>query len=430
MTPALRLILLNFCGLSWLGADTRGSASYTVVTETLDSGGQPATSPAYRNTPSLGSFSDLATTTASASAQPGFIAQLAATTRLDLTANAVSLEETGILQLAAWELFADGTRASLAPATVAWSAASGPIAISPVGGVTAAPVYQDSAATAAGTYSGFNASLALIVLNTAADNYGSYANDGLRDDWQVRYFGTANPNAAPGLDPDHDGLANAIECAAALIPTSAASTFTLAIQPVANQPTQRRLSFGPWNSSSTYTVEASTDLSHWSPLSASTTTDSGSQRTVTDLAASQAKKFYRVAVASTVVPFTYANDGLPDDWQARYFGVANLNAAPTLDPDQDGFDNTFEFLAGLIPTDATSHFDLTVQPVPGQPTQRRIVFSPRYDTATYTVESSTDLSHWAPLGSFTTVDEGIRRTVTDLAASQPNMHYRVCISKP
>ncbi|MEO0016806.1 MAG: hypothetical protein RLZZ522_89 [Verrucomicrobiota bacterium] len=44
--------------------------------------------------------------------------------------------------------------------------------------VTGAVVYQDSAATAAAAYGGFNATLPLIILNTASDNFGAYADAG------------------------------------------------------------------------------------------------------------------------------------------------------------------------------------------------------------------------------------------------------------
>ena len=46
------------------------------------------------------------------------------------------------------------------------------------------------------------------MLDTIADNFGTYAGDGLGDDWQVQYFGLSNPNAAPLLDPDFDGHNN------------------------------------------------------------------------------------------------------------------------------------------------------------------------------------------------------------------------------
>ena len=42
------------------------------------------------------------------------------------------------------------------------------------------------------------------------------------------------------------------------------------------------------------------------------------------------------------------NDGLPDEWEMQYFG--NLEQGPTGDPDGDGLQNLYEYLAGTNPT--------------------------------------------------------------------------------
>ncbi len=59
----------------------------------------------------------------------------------------------------------------------------------------------------------------------------------------------------------------------------------------------------------------------------------------------------------------YDDDGLPDDWQVRRFGLSNTNAAPEKDPDNDGQDNRHEYYADTIPTDPASRFrfDITNQ---------------------------------------------------------------------
>ena len=68
----------------------------------------------------------------------------------------------------------------------------------------------------------------------------------------------------------------------------------------------------------------------------------------------------------------YAGDGLDDDWQVLFFGQPpNPNAGPNADPDGDGQDNAFEFVAGLIPNDANSRFRLRIEAVAAQPSQRR-----------------------------------------------------------
>lgn len=110
----------------------------------------------------------------------------------------------------------------------------------------------------------------------------------------------------------------------------------------------------------------------------------------------------------------------------------NAKAGPLVDADEDGFDNRFEYRAGLVPTDATSVFHWRLEPVPGNPAQRRIIFSPRLPDRTYTVKSSASLlsDSWISLSGATTTDNGSERTVTDPAASGARKFYKVEISKP
>jgi hypothetical protein len=88
-------------------------------------------------------------------------------------------------------------------------------------------------------------------------------------------------------------------------------------------------------------------------------------------------------------------DGIPDDWQAKYWGPNPNNwPSPTADSDGDGISNRLEFLAGTNPTDAASALRtgfamtpqgprLTWNTVPGQ---------------IYQVEQTSDFSTWTPFG--------------------------------
>ena len=129
---------------------------------------------------------------------------------------------------------------------------------------------------------------------------------------------------------------------------------------------------------------------------------------------------------------SYAGDGLDDAWQNQYFGLNNPLAAPAADPDGDGQNNAFEFTAGLIPTDPQSRFVLTLAPVPGQPAQKKVIFTPRLTDRTYTVTFKTDLTAatWVPLPGGIITDNGQQRTVTDPAATGAKKFYHIEITKP
>ena len=128
----------------------------------------------------------------------------------------------------------------------------------------------------------------------------------------------------------------------------------------------------------------------------------------------------------------YAADGIDDDWQVFHFGMPpNANAGPGADPDHDGQHNLFEFVAGVLPNDAASRFLLRIEPVTGQPLQKKLIFSPRLTDRTYTVESNTNLGvSWPTLPGTSFSDNGTERTVIDPNASEPKKFYRVNITKP
>lgn len=129
---------------------------------------------------------------------------------------------------------------------------------------------------------------------------------------------------------------------------------------------------------------------------------------------------------------SYAGDGLPDTWQITHFGQDNPLAAPLLDPDGDGQNNRFEYIAGITPTDPLSRFQLSIAPVPGVPTHKELKFAPIHSERTYTVKSSTTLESgtWEDLTDFTDDNSNPERTVIDHAASGPAKFYKIEITKP
>ena len=87
----------------------------------------------------------------------------------------------------------------------------------------------------------------------------------------------------------------------------------------------------------------------------------------------------------------FASDSIGDDWQVQFFGLDNPASGPMLDPDGDTHKNLFEFTAGIEPNNARSVFNWRMEPVPGQPGQRNLVFSPIIAGRIYTVKSAPTL---------------------------------------
>ncbi len=130
---------------------------------------------------------------------------------------------------------------------------------------------------------------------------------------------------------------------------------------------------------------------------------------------------------------SYAGDGLADSWQHEYFGLDNPLAAAAADPDGDGQNNQLEYLAGTVPNDPASRFTLHLNPVPGFPSKKSLVFGPRVAGRSYMVLTATDLAaatSWQTLTGASVVDDGSTRIVTDPAATGPRRFYRVQISQP
>jgi energy-converting hydrogenase Eha subunit B len=281
-------------------AGPRASANYCIAAENADSGGKRATSVSYSHDGSTGGITGVSSVVSPAqTAKQGYIGQLTEVTALQIAVTPATVNEAGTCQLSAAALLDDQTTNTLSATSIFWSVQSGPLTgINSNGLVAAGTVYQNTAATAQGSYAGFTGTLGLTVLDTLSDNFGSYAADGLDDDWQAQYFGQDNPLAAPLLDPDGDGQNNAFEFTAGLVPTNPLSRFLLTIAPVPGQPGQKVLIFEPVVAGRTYVVKTSPDLSptSWTSLSGGTVSENGSQRTVTDTSASEAKKFYKVEI--------------------------------------------------------------------------------------------------------------------------------------
>jgi len=286
-----------FLSLSVVPAATAGESANYSITPQAESAGGRSTSASY----TLDGSAEPGGAAASAAVtlRSGFSGALYDPAALDLTAAPLTLNEGGTRQFAARLLLDDSSLLALHSSSVSWSVLSGPLTGISAGGLaTAGNVYQNTEATASGTYRTFTDNLTLNVVNVGTDDFGLYAGDGLADDWQVLYFGENSASAAPLLDPDNDGWTNLFEYHAGLIPTNPLSVFSLRMEPVPGQPAQRRIIFSPRLPGRTYTVLGSTTMQpgSWTPLSGATVSDTGDERTITDPNADGDRKLYRVDV--------------------------------------------------------------------------------------------------------------------------------------
>ena len=280
-------------------AGPRTSAAYTVATDIADAGGKRSISASYTNDGSAGGASGIATVASpSETAKNGYLGQLYEVTALQISASPTTVNEGATRQLAATQLLDDLTTIVVPVGSITWSVQNGPITgINTSGLVTAGTVYQNTLATAQGSFAGNSGTLGLTVVNVNIDDYGTYAGDGLDDAWQVQYFGQPpNAHAAPSYVSDGSGLTNLFKYTAGLVPNNAASTFSVLVQPVAGQPAQRNIVFNPSLTDRHYTVLSSSDIISWTTVSGPFLGNGGTQ-TVTDTGAGTTRKFYRVQIS-------------------------------------------------------------------------------------------------------------------------------------
>ncbi len=298
MKNLLLLSGLLLPALAWAGSRT--SANYRVPADTADAGGRRATSAAYSNVGSVGGIGGVGTAPAPATvAKHSYVGQLYDVTSLALSANPSPVNEVAVTQLGALAVLDDATRLVPAPASVLWNVVSGPIAsVTPGGLATAAPVYQNTSATVGGRFLGRSNGLDVLVVNILPDNFGTYAGDGLDDAWQVQYFGLDNANACPLCDPDLDSQNNRFEYTAGTIPTDFNSHFRFHIAAVPGNLTNQNLVFSPRFPSRSYVAQYRTNAGSGTfvPVPVTATSDAGTERTITDLRATNTARFYRIGI--------------------------------------------------------------------------------------------------------------------------------------
>ena len=297
---ALLITVAATCLVSAASAGSRSSTGYSAPADSMDAGGRRASSVSYTHDGSIGGIAGVGNAAAPAEvAKHGYVGQLYEVANLVLSANPTNVNEGATRQLSARAILDDATTLNITSTSVGWSPASGPILSISAGGLaTAASVYQHTDATIQGVWHGKTATLGLRVINVGGDDFGTYASDGIDDAWQVQYFGVGNPDAGPAGDPDGDNQTTAYEYFVGSIPTDGNSFFRLRIDQIPGQPAQKNLVFSPRVAGRTYTVQYKLDFDapDWDDLGGVSVHDAGQQRTVTDLNATEANKYYRVRI--------------------------------------------------------------------------------------------------------------------------------------
>ncbi|MCX7009926.1 MAG: Ig-like domain-containing protein [Kiritimatiellaeota bacterium] len=129
---------------------------------------------------------------------------------------------------------------------------------------------------------------------------------------------------------------------------------------------------------------------------------------------------------TVVTPFQF--------WQIQYFGSTNNPAAaPDVDNFGNGQNNQFKYVTGLDPTNAAARFVFRIESVDGQPSQKRLVFGPRWNDRIYTpvwITNLLDNASWTALTNSSTNDNGTERTIIDLNATEAQKFYRIRITLP
>lgn len=131
--------------------------------------------------------------------------------------------------------------------------------------------------------------------------------------------------------------------------------------------------------------------------------------------------------------FEFEIEGSPEQvWRQRHFGhTANEgSAADAADPDDDGQNNQFEYVAGLDPRDPDSRFLQRIEWTSGPTGFAQIVYSPAFSNRTYEVLAAPSLltTNWSALSASASTTNQLEQIVTDLQPAQTSRFYRVEIT--
>ena len=248
--------LIGVAAMASAGSRAGGNCA---VNDTTDGGGLRTASTNYAMDGSIGGIGGISSNAVPReTVKQGYIGQLAEVASLTVTASPSVTNEDATSQLGGLAGLDDATLLVLDGSNIIWSLSGFPIgSINPAGIATSLCVYSNTPGTVTGSYLGVTGSCVLLVLDSNPDNYGIYAGDGIPDWWQVRYFGTNNPQGL-ACATNCTGQNNLYTYTADLDPTNPASTF--AIVAISNQPPDRLVCFGTTSTGRVYRLLCATNI--------------------------------------------------------------------------------------------------------------------------------------------------------------------------
>jgi len=265
----------------------------------VDGGGGRSTSASYINDGSVGGIGGISTVASPPeTVKAGYVGQLTEVISMTATGTPATINQGATSQLTGTATLDDSSVTALAGSDIAWNTNTVTYPFQSVDGngvlTAAANVYANPVGNVYGSYLGATSNATVQVL-------GPYAGSGIPDTWFNQYFGMPpNANAAPTADADGTGQNNLFKYTAGLDPTNPASVFVLKIANVADQPTQKLLTWTPLATGRTYTPEYRTNLTFgsYAALAGYTgPTTNSTQISVTDVNATQASKFYHIRIS-------------------------------------------------------------------------------------------------------------------------------------
>lgn len=286
------LLFLTLVSLAHAGPRT--STHYSLPVESNASAGTaPATSTDYSAEVSFAMEGGLQSTSTPVVTQlgSGYPAQFTDVASLDVQI-ASTVNETTNTPATAQIVNTDASRTDVLVSAVNWQVSTGPGSINSSGLYTASAVFENTPAQITGTLGPLNDSAAFTLIDVLPDNFGTYTNDNLPDNWQVTHFGINSPNGVPTADPDKDGQDNAFEFMTGVAPTLSSSTFRVVIEPSGAGTFNVR--FQPHLATRQYALLTSSNLAEWQSSGLTAQTDGGNG--LFNLTTGASRLFFKVAV--------------------------------------------------------------------------------------------------------------------------------------